>query len=702
VKPDKEQYEPGGEVLLDITVTDQNGGARQAAVNISIVDDAAFAGGTHFAEDFLDELYSGTAGYPSDYGIYTSYAKPSQPVAAEDTDSDAGGAGNNIRKDFKDNPVFETVETDVDGKAKLAVKLTDAVTRWRVTAHAVSADCFAGAAQSGIVASLPFYMELILADEYVQGDHISAVVKPRGAEYIYGETPVSYAYELKGGEGTLLSRNESHSGAAAFDLGVLSAGDYTLDVSAKTGTFTNSGNVHSYAVEKTFRVGGAGVRMNLRAVKTLSLEQPRMPAAAPVESPVNFTLYNADYAFVLEILNEILYRTAQRTDQMAASAFASDYMNAGDGGAHFRRLKAEIIWNNGIPEQIYGVGDPIYTARFAAAFPELVDKSLADDYVRETLGMYAGGLPAPSSGDSAFELNRAAGYFLQAAIGSGVLNEINKQVEWLNSVDAGDAGLGMRKLLYTAAYCAIGADDKAKALFEPYAGNEDRELADALTFYINTSLDQPAAKEYLTAPRPNKYVSDICERINFIRESQVLDDSAAEASLNLDGGTEIVRLKGFDVYSKSISAESFKSMILKPLAGSVSLNISYSGRASDLDAAQNTIGIDKTVKRAPGSDNLYDIVFIVNLPKDSPAGSYVIRDRVPGNMRFTRVINTYSDYTVTYLEKQLVDINFFYDGEKQPGDIRYRVIKVSSADAVIERAYISKGFVIDQPWGASK
>ena len=91
----------------------------------------------------------------------------------------------------------------------------------------------------------------------------------------------------------------------------------------------------------------------------------------------------------------------------------------------------------------------------------------------------------------------------------------------------------------------------------------------------------------------------------------------------------------------------------------------------------------------------------MNLPEDSEAGYYTIRDRVPGNMRFTHAANPYAAYNVKYLGNQLMDISFFYDGEHQPDDIRYRVIKVSSADAVIERAYISRGFEIDQPWGAS-
>ncbi|MDR1559624.1 MAG: Ig-like domain-containing protein [Clostridiales bacterium] len=700
IKPDKEQYEPGGEALLDITVTDQNGSPKQAIVNISIVDDAAFAVGTRFAMDFLDELYRSTAKYRPNFGIYTSYGKLTRTVAEEALDSGSGVVQNNIRKDFKDNPVFETVETDLSGKAKLSIKFTDAVTRWRVTSHAVSMDYFAGSGQSGIVASLPFYVDLILADEFVRGDHVNPVVKPHGAEYIYGESPVSYTYELKRGEETLLSEKISQAGAVSFDLGVLETGDYTLNVSATMGTFTGGADAYTDTLEKTFHVGNTGVRLNLRAVKTLSLEYPQMPAVAPIESPVNFSLYNADYAFILDILNEMLSQSAARTDQMAASAFAADYMSVDGENTRMSRLKDEIAWNNGIPEQLYGSGEPIYTARFAAAFPELIDKSLAGDYVRETLGMYDGGLPAPPSSNSAFELNRAAGYLLQAAISEAVLNEIDKQVEELKN--SNDADSGMRKLLYTAAYCAIGADDKARSLFEPYAGSGDLELADTLTFYINTSLDPVAAEEYLITHVRNKYVSDVCERVNFIRKSGPLDELVTETRFNLDSGTETIRLEGLEAYSKSISSESFKSMIVKPVEGSVSLNISYSGRATDLLASQNIIGLEKTVSHVTGSDNLYDIVFNVTLPKDSPAGNYTIRDRVPGNMRFTRIINTVGDYTVNYLEKQLVDINVFYDGENPPGDIRYRVIKISPDDAVVERAYISRDFVVDHPWGASK
>ena len=704
VKPDKDQYKPGDEPLLQITVTDQKGQPRQAAVNVSIADDAAFTAGAHSNLDFLDELYGSTAKHRSDYNVYTSYGGASADVTESPGDTaDAGGLSQkNIRKDSKDNPVFETVETDIHGKAELSVKLTDAAARWRVSSHAVSTDYCAGSDQTYIAASLPFYTDLALADEFVSGDHEQFTVKPYGTAYVFGKSPVSYAYELKKGDETILTGNDSRSGADTFDLGVLDTGEYTLGVSAVLGTYADNNETYSYAVERTFRVMNSGVRLNLLAVKTLTADQPQMPAIVPVESPVNILLYNADYSYVFQIFNEVRRGTPIRADYIAASAFAADYLGGDDKLTRLLGVKNKIIWNNGIPEQAYGSGNPIYTARFAAAFPELIDKNAVKAYVNNTLGMYVNNMPAPPSNDNAFEINRAAGYFLQAAVKNSVLYEIDAQVKGLaNAKD--DGSLKLRKLLYAAAYCAIGADDRAASVFDPNTRySENQELANALTFYINTSLNQTAAIEYLQARDQNTYVSDICERINYIRKSKPLDDSVSEAVLQLDGKAESIALRGYDMYAKSITLESYKGMLLKPVSGSISLNISYNGRPSDFTATQNIIGLEKSIYPVNGVNNMYDVVFNANMPQDAQAGYYAIRDRVPGSMRFAQTAVTDDSYNVSYLEKQLVDISFYYDGKTQPGDIRYRVIKVSPAGAVIERAYISRDFIIDHPWGASK
>jgi hypothetical protein len=49
----------------------------------------------------------------------------------------------------------------------------------------------------------------------------------------------------------------------------------------------------------------------------------------------------------------------------------------------------------------------------------------------------------------------------------------------------------------------------------------------------------------------------------------------------------------------------------------------------------------------------------------------------------------------------VVDITFDYDGKNIPEWLRYRVYRVSDAEAAVEKAYISQNFALDQIWGAS-
>jgi hypothetical protein len=71
-------------------------------------------------------------------------------------------------------------------------------------------------------------------------------------------------------------------------------------------------------------------------------------------------------------------------------------------------------------------------------------------------------------------------------------------------------------------------------------------------------------------------------------------------------------------------------------------------------------------------------------------------------MRFMETYNDSSDYWINSSEKQMVDIWFDYDGVDLPDNIYYRAIKISSNEAAIEPAYISRQFKIDEMWGASK
>ncbi|MCL2421385.1 MAG: Ig-like domain-containing protein, partial [Defluviitaleaceae bacterium] len=199
---DQDSYRPGDEV----TVTIQTSAPGQVA--ISVVDESSLMDRWHEV-NFLQRFYqSAMANFwamrPTQFSSHTQhniadhhdrggFGGEHEYAATADSPADAFAASDPTFRDFfVDNPAFEVVETDSNGVATLTFTLADQVTSWRVTALGITEDGYAGDTRYNIISYLPFYVDLILTNEYIAGDDVAALARTFGSD----EEPVDFTFNV--------------------------------------------------------------------------------------------------------------------------------------------------------------------------------------------------------------------------------------------------------------------------------------------------------------------------------------------------------------------------------------------------------------------------------------------------------------------------------------------------------------------------
>jgi hypothetical protein len=293
----------------------------------------------------------------------------------------------------------------------------------------------------------------------------------------------------------------------------------------------------------------------------------------------------------------------------------------------------------------------------------------------------------------------------------------------------------MRVLYYAAALISIGDHNKAAELIGRYMPSEEiyaasdteddmqTEYINTLMLYINTRLDPDAAYKYLKEKAHNIYVSDVPEKINFIRYFTFMGGTRSEIEYTLDGVTKKAVFENHDILELTLTKEQFEALNIRQISGNTSVGISFYGSPENFDESKNEIILEKQIMSKSeflrsgysndgGSDDRVDdsayyIILSIRLPAGTPRGHYTIRDRLPNNMRYLNINRwgwrTPLNYYVSNPEKQFADIGVYYDGRGGDLTVIYNAVRISESDAVTEKAYVSRGFEFDigNIWGDS-
>lgn len=163
VTADKAEYAPRGEVILNVKTQTLDNKRISAEVNLNIVDAAFVSLGGASAADPLS-LYN-----PVDSGLLYSLFSHHLPKANGGAEMGGGGDGG-PRSLFPDVALFKSVKTNNRGEAQIKFALPDNITTWNVTAQAISDDLYASAGEAEIKATLPFFVQPTIAEEYLAAD----------------------------------------------------------------------------------------------------------------------------------------------------------------------------------------------------------------------------------------------------------------------------------------------------------------------------------------------------------------------------------------------------------------------------------------------------------------------------------------------------------------------------------------------------
>jgi len=699
---DRERYQPGDEVTVNIQTS------VPAQVVISVVDESSILSSWHEA-NFLSRLY--TSSWHSIWGFFSQFASHTQHNfggagdGAEGGGGDGNGYDSTFRDTFVDNPIFEIVQTDSNGMGSLTFTLPDQVTSWRVTAIGLTEDGFAGDTRYNIISHLDFYVDLLLTNEYIVGDDIAAVARVFG----YNREPVTYIFNIMQNNVLVFTDTQVSGRNAVFNAGKLDAGYYTMQVVATSGN-------NSDAMELPFVVTeSGGMILPSRAIGQISDESNNSDIGAGLSFsnlPVRVTLTNANISSLMNILNGIRNNRSYRTDYIAANDFIN-YFFGGDSNVESVRSRIHAL-SGGIPQLTYEYADLYYTARFAASFPEFVDRDRLIRYIRaETYGLAVELYRQP--------ISRAAGLLALAAMGEPVLLDIHDEAELLwdsweflppNHISTRN----IARLYLAAAYIAIGDDASAKTLLEGQVlanflendiqrlSTTDRETVNTLLLFINTTLDPQVALEYINRRYANEHVSDVPERINFVRRTYFMGETVSEVQYYLNGATHTARLVNLDRLTLQLSKEQFDSLNLIPISGATDFHIEFYGYdAGSWDEEGNRIDIQRTIVR---DGELFRVDITVTMPPGT-VGSFTIYDRLPSNMRFVPLRRRWERgeprFFVHNTQRQLVEVSFFV-GHNQPltRTISYHAMQLFEADMASSTTYISNGNAENHLWGMTR
>ncbi|MCL2373186.1 MAG: Ig-like domain-containing protein [Defluviitaleaceae bacterium] len=688
----QEIYAPGDEVTVSIQISCETGSPVAGQVLISVVDEASIIHGWH-AANFLSRLYGSSHITPWDIRFHQFASFVQHNINSGGGGAEGGGGSDEgvdltFRDDFVDNPIFETVNVDASGMASFTFTLPHQVTSWRVTAIGLNDDGLAGDIIENIPSALPFYISLLHTNRYVYGDDIAAMVRVFGTGGRHNEIDIDFIFEVLQDDEVIFRDSQTGLGNIIFNAGKLSLGSYTLRAHATWGNYQDG-------IELPFEVVEADMIIPIRVEGQVSPEAPDIGQLYMLPLPVRVTLTNANIRPFIGVINSFTDNASFRTDYIAGTAFADyffgnilPWMETDEDYDFTAAVRARIHdTDGGIPELTFERSDFFYTMRFVSSLPEFVDH----DEIRRFLR---------SNEQHDYSMMRAAALMAQAAMGDPVLLDIWREAaepifgklheshltpeqaililasgDWGDYLSAWEVGSPYETfqrlqtqrhnqlawLYLTAALVAIGDYNGAQAmldLFTPLAivPEYHQERINTLLLFINTSLNPQAAWRHINCPdaRRNRYVSDVPERINFIRNAYLLGETYSTLQYYLHGETHTLLLENLARHTLHISQEQFDNLNLTPISGQTDFAVRFfDSGVGNFDPAGNVIPINRSIERV---GEMVRISIELSLPPNRD--NFILYDRLPSNLRFVPMRQANQDAFVHNTQRQLVEIHF--------------------------------------------
>jgi uncharacterized protein YfaS (alpha-2-macroglobulin family) len=185
IKANKEKYEPGETVELDLLATDKNGQGVQTEITLWAVDKAIF------------ELAEGNLRDPFDFFWHernndTSLSHSLKSITVYAAEKGGGGGESSIRSVLEDTAYWNPkILTDYSGKAHLSFKLPDNLTTWKLSAVGITPKTQVGSLNQDLVVTRDVIVRPVLPNLFRTGD------KAQISALVYNNTETDQPFEVK-------------------------------------------------------------------------------------------------------------------------------------------------------------------------------------------------------------------------------------------------------------------------------------------------------------------------------------------------------------------------------------------------------------------------------------------------------------------------------------------------------------------------
>ncbi|HOJ09209.1 MAG TPA: alpha-2-macroglobulin family protein [Clostridiales bacterium] len=680
VKTDKHEYRPGDTVQLEVDVKDVQGTPCISEVNLSVVDEAFFAVYGQQVNT-LASLYQ----YCFNSGILTEYLSY-KPININFGAPEMGGEGGDesTRFIFKDNAFFDTITTDNNGKGKASFKLPDNLTSWRITYQGIayqknSDDLKAGSGKINIPVKLPFFVDVIFNNVFMDGDTVAISARSFGTQ-LESDKKVEYTVVLEKegiennnvSSGTISDANKTlekktyqsegkGNDLTNIDLGKLEEGSYSVTVKAKHGNYSD-------AIKRDFKV----VKSLLEGSK---LEHYKLTDSLQPEGGKSLTtlLFNNEATSTYyNTLLSLLYSWGERVDQKLSRKIARELMSKyykddiwWAEGTEDYQLNSYQQYDGGIALLTYDSSNPELTAKISSLSKDLLLKNSAS-------GNSASISSLNSLSNSLFDNTSMKWYFYKTLENRNVTPEdaaaslwglaaLNEPVliDIENLLKSDDIGI-KEKLYLSIGLAEFGNVKEARNVYDdiikqygvtgsPYvyidskAGRDDTIELTSLCSVLGFKINAPEKAGLLKYVQDNstKYILTNIE--NLICVAHMTPDTAQNGSFTVDvnGRKENITLDKNRVFRLVLTPEALQNIKFSNVVGDIAVTSSYTAPVKDFAKDANSqvkikrsYSLDGIVQSSFNQSELVKITLEPEFLETAPDGYYEITDILPAGLRY--------------------------------------------------------------------
>ncbi len=700
VTPSSAEYRPGDTARFDIAVTDSTGKGRKAEVLLSVVDEAFFAISPQ-SVNLLQSIYSQSVslGYRGGSIPYTNVLEDINYYGGAECGEGGDDVSADVRSDFKDTVLFETIMTDSDGHGTFQVKLPDNLTQWRVTYQGLTEDLCAGSGKINVNTRLPYFVNTVFHDVFIAGDKPVIQMRSFGTAVKEGE-PVNYQVTVtKNGELWKEYPASAPAGERAnVQLEALEEGSYTYTVSGVYGEYSD-------AVMLPFEVLPGFIEQSLTEYADLT-EQIQFPE---VKWPAKVFFFNENVKTFWKDLIDLSCSWYDRIDSIVirkqARALLEEYFQEkwGYTAGEYNTANYQLS-NGGIALLPYDSANPVLTAKICSLNDPDFNYDSMKDYFYRTI-----------DSENATSTDIAASYWGLAILREPVMPELDAL---LNSPDL----LLVDKLYIGLAYAYIGDINQASLIFTDIAGDyleeddyrayidSEEEGYDSDDIQEATSLCALLAHKVNT-PQKNKlfeYVSSMYSRDILTGAIRLASIKSNIKTLNmrsaftyeLDGKTETVTLEGRDTYSMVLTADKLLKIRFSNISGSITVATVYTAPIGEMSETDPRISVSRLYTGRNGySQTTLDpseyikVELKVHFEPTAPTGIYMVEDYLPACLRYASGLRWgYSDTREWYpheISGQKVSFSIYHNNlDRRERIITYFVRAVNTGEYTADNAAV--------------